>query len=314
METKERKRTGSTGTVQRVKTPPKRTRRAPARESVAKKPAPEVVYTQPGPFNRNRFLLHLATVVAVVLALIFGMSIFFKVDIEKITVSGHNKYRVQEIIDASGIRDGENLLTLSDAKISPLIIDRLPYINSVRVGIKLPDTVILEVQELDVVYTAEAEDGSWWLMTADGRIVDRTNEAETGNYTKIIGIRLTAPAIGETAVAAEPHPSQSQEEGEETIAAFSGKEQMETAISLLQFLEKQSVLGLMTTIDVTDLTALEMWYGQRYQVTLGDTMQLDYKVACMKKAIDQLGQHDRGVLDVSFTTWPEEVGFTPFSD
>ena len=59
------------------------------RKPSPKRPTADVVYTQPGPFNIERFLLHLATAVAVVLALLFGMSIFFKVD--TVTVTGNEK-------------------------------------------------------------------------------------------------------------------------------------------------------------------------------------------------------------------------------
>ena len=57
-----------------------------------KKPAQEVVYLPPKPFNRNRLLLHLATVAAVVIALIIGITLFFKVDSDKILVSGNAQY------------------------------------------------------------------------------------------------------------------------------------------------------------------------------------------------------------------------------
>ena len=54
------------------------------RRKAAKKPekkaSQEVVYLPPKPFNRNRLLLHLATVTAVVIALLLGVSLFFKVD------------------------------------------------------------------------------------------------------------------------------------------------------------------------------------------------------------------------------------------
>ena len=73
------------------------------RRPIQKKPSADVVYVQPAPFNRSRFVLCLLIVVAVVLAVIFGMSIFFKVDkekvevsfkvdIEDVEVSGNNKY------------------------------------------------------------------------------------------------------------------------------------------------------------------------------------------------------------------------------
>ena len=51
----------------------------------------------------------------------------------------------------------------------------------------------------------------------------------------------------------------------------------------------------------------------RYQVTLGDSSRLPYKVEAMQKAVSQMSDYQSGTLDVSFTTWPNEVGYTPFS-
>ena len=118
----------------------------------------DVVYTPPKPFKRGRFLLHLATVVAVVLAFVFGMSIFFKV--ETVKVSGCSKYTPWEVSQASGIETGSNLMTVSRAQVGGNIISKLPYVDTVRVGIILPDTVNIEITEMDVVYAVEAEDSS----------------------------------------------------------------------------------------------------------------------------------------------------------
>ena len=76
MDTKDKKRqsrpAGRSGTATKTKKP----RPAARAKTQSKRPADsQIVYTQPKPFNRNRFLLRMATVVAVVLALVFGMSI-----------------------------------------------------------------------------------------------------------------------------------------------------------------------------------------------------------------------------------------------
>ena len=57
-----------------------------------------------------------------------------------------------------------------------------------------------------------------------------------------------------------------------------------------------------------------MWYGQRFQVKLGDAYNMDIKIDWMKKAVNQRSDYDMGVLDVSFTTWPDRVGYTPIND
>ena len=65
----------------------------------------QIQYTPAKPFNRNRFLLQLATVLGVVLALVLVMSIFFKVD--QVMVSGSEKYTPWEIKEAAGIQNGD---------------------------------------------------------------------------------------------------------------------------------------------------------------------------------------------------------------
>ena len=281
------------------------------RKPSPKRPTADVVYTQPGPFNIERFLLHLATAVAVVLALLFGMSIFFKVD--TVTVTGNEKYTAWEVMEASGIQEGDSLLTLNEAKINSLVIDKLPYVNKVRVGIKLPDTVKIEVIELDVAYAVEADDGTWWLMGADGGIVEKTNSADAELHTKILGVNITAPAVGEKAQAAQPVSDATTPEGETIPVTVQASQQLDVAVSILQYLEASGVLGEAASVDVSDLSDIELWYAERYQVTIGDSTQLGRKISSMKAAIDKMDDYQKGNLDVSFTTWPDQVGYTPFT-
>ena len=323
MDTKEKSRSpqkgrsrpaGATATVAKRaattggKTATKQTRRQ--RKPSTNRPSADVVYTQPGPFNIERFLLHLATAVAVVLALLFGMSIFFKVD--TVTVTGNEKYTAWDVMEASGIQKGDSLLTLNEAKINSHVIDRLPYVNKVRVGIKLPDTVKIEIVELDVAYAIEADDGSWWFMGVDGRIVEKTNSADAELHTKILGVKITAPEVGQKVQAAQPVSEETTPEGDTIPVVIQASQQLDVAVSIVQYLETCGVLGEVASVDVGDLSDIELWYGERYQVTLGDSTQLSKKISSMKAAIDKMDDYQKGILDVSFTTWPDQPGYTPF--
>lgn len=313
METKEKRPASSRTPRGRQTSVTKPQNAAPKRRSRPQQPAPEVVYTQPGPFNRNRFLLQLATVVLVVLAMVFGVSLFFKVDSAKTTVSGHGIYTPEQIVEASGIQGGENLMTLRETAISSRIMEKLPYISKVRVGIKLPDTVKLMVEELDVVYSAEAEDGNWWLLRADGQIVEKTNAGEAGQHTKLLGVKLNSPEQGKMAVAAERVPDETTAEGETVPVTVTGSQRLQTAVTIFQYLEQYGVIGSAASVSVENLGALELWYGERFQVTLGDETQLAFKIRTMKSAIDRMNDYDSGVLDVSFTVLEDKVVYTPFS-
>ena len=300
MNTEERKRPiappSKTGTTQRSASGKKRNQNS----------VPEVVYTEPGAFNRNRLILRVVTVIAVVLALVFGISIFFKV--ETVTVAGNVKYTTGEVLEASGIRMGDSLFGLNDAQISSNIIANLPYVGSVRVGIKLPNTVKLVIEELDVVYSVEADDGTWWLIRADGIVADKINSADAELHTKIVGVKLTKPVLGQKAVAAQS--TEKLTEGQQNTVK--PDEQLSVAISLMQYLEDCGMLSGVTVLDVTNLTALEAWYGVRFQVKLGDTTDLQNKVSNMQKAINSMSETETGILDVSTTNSNGEFSCIPF--
>ena len=282
-------------------------------------PSPEVVYTQPEPFNRNRFLLRLLSVVAATLALFFGMSIFFKV--EKVMISGADKYTPWEIREASGIEDGENLLALNEAMISGKIKAELPYVSSIRVGIKLPNVVNIEVTEIAVTYAVESERDGWWLITADGKVMEPVNSIDAEDYTKLLGFQLESPIAGGVAVAREYEPStagttQTDATGESTETTepvIRGAEQLAVAMDIAQYLEDNGILGIVDYVDVSDMGQLKLKYEERYDVLLGDRTRLGYKIEMMKNTIDQLGAYYSGTLDVSYTLRPQEVVYTPNS-
>ena len=280
-------------------------------EKAKKRPA--VVYTQPKPLNLNQMLLRLAVVLAAVLAIVAGLSVFFRV--EKVVVYGSNAYSAWDIQEASGIEKGEKLLSLKNTRASGKIIANLPYVEDVRIGIKLPDTVNIYVTEYDVVYSMQDQDNEWWLITSGGKVVEPVETGELGNYTRVEGVQLSNPMVGEIGKAVEqliPEATGAEGETTETMpVVVTGAKRLEAAFQILQALEKNDIVGAIATIDVSSLANIEMWYGQRYQVKVGDVSDLNKKMDYMKKAVAQRSDYDMGILDVSFTTWPDQVGYTP---
>ncbi len=290
-------------------------RRRPGENAqVNKKPsvADETVYTPPKAFNRNRFFLRMAIVAAVVIAVMLGLSIFFKVD--KIEVSGMGKYTAWDVRQASGLVAGENLLTVSKARISGNIIAALPYVSTVQVGIELPDTVKIHITELTVTYAVQASDDNWWLIGSDGRIIEKIAPSAADDYTRILGVKLADPVQGGNATAVEETP-ETTDEPEPTVVTdpvtVYGRDYLNAALTILDSLEKSGIIGQMATINVADLANIELWYGHQYQILLGDTTRIPYKISAIKQVIDQLGSYETGILDASFTLMPDKVIKSP---
>ena len=285
----------------------KSTNRRPKRPSrpAGKTHREEKVYTEAKPVNISRFLIRIATVVAVVLAIVFGMSIFFKA--EKIEVAGADKYTVKQIQEASGIMTGTNLLTLNKGQVAGRILAKLPYIKEIRIGIRLPDTVVISVTEAAVVYAAKDASGGWWVLNCEGKVIEKIDASVSGNYPRILGVQLENPAVGKMAVAYEnPSDTNGGEEATVPVTVYN-RERLAAALQIAKEMEANGVLGDIATIDVADMGKIEVWYGSRFQILLGDNTEIPKKVFSALQAIYQLDQYQSGVLDASFTTWPDEV-------
>lgn len=288
---------------------------AKQRASAAKKPTPmpkapqDVVYLPPKPLSRTKLLLRLATVAAVVIALVLAMSVFFKV--ENIQVSGVNKYTAWDIKEASGIREGDHLMSFGMAGAAAKI-KNLTYVKDVRIGIKLPNTVVISVTEVEVTYAIKAQDDAWWLVSSKGQIVAKAEEGEQEQHTKILGIRVLNPVPGQTAVAQETRQPTVDAEGNTVPVTVTSAQHLSVAMDITDYLESNGIIGKAASIDVNDLGNIQLWYGEQYQVKLGDTSQLAYKIASMKSAIEQLDAYQSGVLDIRLLNGQNDVKYTPF--
>ena len=315
MATKEKRRgrfTKKTRQADMIRRAQKHTQERQEQEA-RKAKAPAVSYNQPTPFNPRRLAMQLGLVAAVVVAFLLGVSVFFKV--EKVVVYGNRSYDAWTIREASGINEGENLMTFGASAACERILDELPYVEKVRIGVTLPNTVKIYVTEYDVAYSVAAEDGSWWLIAADGRVMERVDAGRASSYTTLEGVKLSNPVASQQAVAADGAPETATNAAGEDVTLpviTTGADRLKAAQTVMASLEKSDVLGQVASIDVTNPGDISLWYGIRFQVLLGGTRNMDKKIAWMKDTINQLEDYQAGVLDVTFAARPDQAVFTPF--
>lgn len=271
---------------------------------------PDVVYLAPKPFSRNRLVLRLCTVAAVVVALVLGMSVFFKVD--SFRISGAQMYTPYEIEQACGVRKGDNLLLLNRVEAGGKIVAALPYIKTARVGIKLPGTVHIEVEELDVTYGMKDQNEQWWLVSSAGTVLEKMPQDSIRSYGKVLGIHLNNPQPGKKAVAQETGGTQTDENGNTVPVVITGADRLNTALDILEFLEENGVVGQVASVDVNNMGDIQIWYEDIFQVKLGDNKDLGTKISMMMATIRSLQQdkpYERGVLNIAN---PKDIYYDSF--
>lgn len=109
-----------------------------------------------------------AAFLALCLAIVFAMSIFFRVS--RIEVRGNAYYTADEIVLASGVEEGDNLFFINQFSVMSRIFSRLPYVDTASVTRYLPNRVIITVTESEAM-AAIGQEGQYWVIDSGGKIL-----------------------------------------------------------------------------------------------------------------------------------------------
>ena len=283
----------------------------PAKRRVVRLPQeeiPEIIYTAPKPLTRGRFALSLVSVAAVAAAVFLTMSLFFRV--ETIAVAGAEKYTPWMIRQAAGVEPGDALLSIGEARVASRIRMKLPYVDEIKVGVRLPGTVEIQITELQVTYSIEDENGAWWLISSDGRAVEQVTLDKALSYTRVEGLAIRTPQPGQQVQAIPGQIIDPDEGTAESQDQADADEQLDALISIMTALEHNRIIGEIALIDVTDVTAIRMEYPQLLTVSLGSAERMDYKIAYLAAAVEELADSQSGELDLSLE-YSEDAVFVP---
>lgn len=212
------------------------------------------------------FLYKLLSVLVICACLVAALTLFFRVD--TVAVTGQSRYTAQEIQAASGIELGENLLLLNKYTASGNITAELPYIEEIRIHKQLPDTLQIEVKECTTPL-AVIQDGSAWMVSPSGKIVDQKTPEEAEEFPLITGCTLLAPSVGGEAVLASEYSLQ-----------------QESLLALLAALDEANMLEQVDEIDLEDLSVLRMGYLDRFTVKLPYGADYVMKMKILRMAVE----------------------------
>lgn len=239
--------------------------------------------------KNRRFWKDLFIMLAVTAAVILSLSIFFKV--KTVEVTGNSYYTSEQVSDASGVEQGDNLLALSKATVAGRICAELPYVREVQIRRSLPDKLVIAIQEFDVCYAVRDTAGQYWLMTAAGGILEQVDEKTASDYLQVTGFTVKNPEVGKEF---ELQPAEGSDSAAET--------QKEAVVTLLTLLEQSDIGDHVVSVDVPSSFDISFWYGDQYQVRLGTTEDLEYKLQYLAEVIRRLDSYATGEIDLTFTS------------
>jgi len=248
--------------------------------------------------NRGRFstLFKLLAVIALGAAMTMGATVFFQ--LEQVVVSGNVRYTAQEVEEASGLLAGDNLFRLNKSGVSSDIREKLPYVEGVNIMRRLPNTIVITVDECDAVAVVEptrlpAEDEpeqegmepvlaseESWLISIAGKLLETAGE--DSQAIQVLGLSVLSPRAG-TPLAVP----QSQQE------------KLDVLKEVLRVLQERESLERVSQIDLTSNVQVLLRYDDRFWVKLPLVCDFSYKINALETVIAQREPYEKGTMDLT---------------
>ena len=257
--------------------------------------------TRAGVRRIRRMFLFILLVICIV---IFARSSFFIVN--KIDVTGNNKYSSNDIIKQTGLVTGQNVFKMLGEKPKNLlsfrfndneqkIYESMPYIKSVSIRPALPKSIKVKIQERTPFAILENK-GTSILVDKEGYALEIVQGTEPGNknegiYFKIIGTSVDSFKLGQG-------------------VKFKGRSPLNELNKFCDILmandkdSKTKLYSKITSVDLSDLNSMAVIFDNRITVKFGDLEDADivkYNLEFFKQLfVNNITAKQKGTLD--FTT------------
>lgn len=230
--------------------------------------------------RRSTSALYVTVIAALMLlAVIVGLSVFFKVS--EFEVTGTSMYAPEDVIKASGLELESSIFFIRESTAAAKIKAALPYVDEVRISRSLPGTVSLDVTECYPVASVEAS-GSLWIIDKNAKILDKKPLGTKTQTINIIGIAPIMPAVGDTLALGD-----------------AGTVQFTYLRQVLAGLLEAGMHEDVQWLDMTSISAVTFRYENRLTVNLGKGDSVRDKLWLLEKiAADHPGD-ERGTVDLS---------------
>lgn len=228
---------------------------------------------------KRRILIFVLVVSLVWLGLAYAP--FMK--IKNIDCYSNVKIPSKDIISASKICKGNNILRINTKRAIKLIKQTLPYADEVKIRRKFPSTVNINVIESEVASYTKMKD-KYVYIDRLGKVLE-ISKVPPGTQTPILnGFDIKNAKVNE-------------------IIELKKQDRIETFKTLYGYLTDSDFKDILTVINVSDNSKVSFTVNNTLEIIVGDCDNLDYKINFLASgAYETIGNTGKGTLDVSYGT------------
>lgn len=223
--------------------------------------------------TRNRRILF-GTVAVVVVAAVFAvlsLTVLFNVSEVKVAKAGKH-YQPEQIIEAADVDVGDNMVATNWDRVKEKVEQKLPYVLSLEIKKTASGKITFSVVDDTATLVFKTSKG-YALADANCKVLEIVKEKPKNNGLTLLTVK--------NRINADPGEIISFADDGESILY----DTIRTAI-------KNSGIGSITGIDISDPENIYLEYQSRYRLYLGNSEDIEYKLREAKKIIAEEDEND----------------------
>jgi cell division protein FtsQ len=223
-------------------------------------------------------LLILILLFILVCMVLIGTEIF---QIKIITVSGNEKILYNNIVNISGIEQGDNIFKLDKELVKKRIENAQPYLEVISIDRKYPDEVVIHVRERQAA-AAIPYLSSYIIIDREGIVLDILRELDAGQYPEAEGLHVKSFMKGKIIVLADSY-------------------QLKALCRVIQGIYDWDVQNHISKILMANPDDIILISPQGIEIRLGQAVSVDQKLKWLTKTevLSIIHGNENGQLDIS---------------
>lgn len=243
-----------------------------------------------------RALLLLLVTVLMCAVFVFTSFLFIRslFGIRHFEVVGVTTYEYTEIVNASSLKRGDKLYSIDKKAVVANIMEACPYLESVKVSAKFPNTVRFSLEEKSPSWYIDIA-GDYYVLDSDLKVMTETSSRE--RLSAFGACELVLPNIKSAMRGSVPEFGEDEQEIRKTL-------------EIISTVRQNTFKARITKLDLTSRFEIHMTVDGIYEVYMGDMSNFEAKIETVKKIVssDEVKDYAGGEINASN---PSAVSFKP---
>ena len=244
------------------------------------------------------FVLLLVTIlmcaVFVFTSFLFVRSLF---GIRHFEVVGVTTYEYTDIVNASSLKRGDKLYSIDKETIEAKILEACPYLESVKITTKFPNTVRFSLEEKSPSWYIDIA-GDYYVLDSDMKVMTETTSRD--RIAAFGACELVLPNIKSAMRGSVPSFGENEQEIRKTL-------------EIIQTVRQNTFKARITKLDLTSRFEIYMTVDDVYEVYMGDMSNLEAKLETVERIVSSEDVKDYAGGEINASN-PAAVSFKPIYD